>query len=167
MRQSPAHCTQRMLAEMGRPAFVVSPERRLVVIHLDFFEDDLLLRVEVLFTQGGAKDIAKQLHDRLLELGKHGGVVDRALFAREGVVVGPHLIELPIDIVGAPCGGSLEHHVLEEVAHAGHLVAFVASARLHEESQGSRMRLAVGFRDDVEAVAERSLEEFHVGSVMS
>ena len=48
----PQHAAaQRMLAEMGRLAFFVGAERRLVLVHLDFFDDHLLFGVEILFAQ--------------------------------------------------------------------------------------------------------------------
>ena len=55
---------QRMRAEIGRPAFLVGPERRLVLVHLDLFDDHLFLGVEILFAQRGAQDVGQQLHGR-------------------------------------------------------------------------------------------------------
>ena len=39
---------KRMLAEVGGPALVVGPKRRLILVHLDFFENHLLLGLEIL-----------------------------------------------------------------------------------------------------------------------
>ena len=44
---------------MGRAAFVVGPERRLILVHLDLFEDHVLLGVEILGTQRGPQNIAQ------------------------------------------------------------------------------------------------------------
>jgi len=153
-----------MPAEVGRPAFVVRSERRLIFVHLDLFDDHLLFGFEILFSQCRAKNIAEQFHDRLLKLREHSGVVDGALLAGESIVVSAHLIELAVDVVGAPRGGSLEHHVLEKVAHSGDVGGLIASAGLHEEAERRRMGVVVALGNDLEAVAETCFEKSHASS---
>ena len=50
------HATaQRMLAEVQSLATVVGPERRLVLVHLDLFDDHLLFGVEIFLAQAGRR----------------------------------------------------------------------------------------------------------------
>ena len=153
--------SQRMAGEMGGPAFVVGPERRLVFVHLDLFEDHLLFGREILLPQGGPQNIAQELDGPRLELGQHRGVVDGAFFAGEGVVVGAHFVELAVHVVGRAAGGAFEHHVFEKMAHARHIVRLIAGAGLHEKSDGRGVRLVVAFGDDFQAVGELDLEKLH------
>ena len=78
---------QRVVAEEGGPALVVGPERRLVLVHPDLFQDHLLLGVEILLAERGAKDVAQQGHRAVLVFRQHGRVIDRVLLAGEGVVM--------------------------------------------------------------------------------
>ncbi len=105
----------------------------------------------------GADDVAQQFDGAGLIFGQHGRVVDRVLFAGEGVVVGPHLVELAIYVVGRAGRRALEHHVFEKMAHARDLVGLVASAGLHEEAQRGRMRLGVALGHDLQPIGERML----------
>ena len=100
---------------------------------------------------------AKQLDRRGLILGQHRRVVDRVFFAGEGVVVGAHLVELAVHVFGRARGRALEHHVLEEMAHAGDFVGFVARAGLHEEAQRRRMGVVIALGDDFQTVVQRVL----------
>ena len=134
-------------------------KRRLVGVHLDLFDDDLLLHVEVIVAQARPQDVGQDVDARLLVLGQHRGVVDRVLFAGEGVVVGADLVELAVDVLGRAPRRALEHHVLEKMAHAGDLVGLVAGAGAHEEADAERVGRVVALGDDLEAVIERWLGE--------
>ena len=107
----------------------------------------------------GPQDIGQQVETPLLAFGQHGGVVDRVLFAGEGVVMRPHLVELAVDVVGRPRWRPLEDHVLEEMAHAGQRVALVARAGLDEETEAQGIGLRVAFGHDFQAVVERLFQE--------
>ena len=105
--------------EPSRAALVVGPERRLVLVHADFFEDHLFFGLEILLAERGAKDVAQQGDGPVLAFRQDGGVEDRVFLVGEGVVVGPHFVEFAVDLIGGAAGRALEHHVFEEVAHAG------------------------------------------------
>ena len=143
-----------MRAVVQRPALVVGPERRLVLVHLDLFEDHLLLGVEIVLAERGAKDVGQQIDGPVLVLRQHGGVVDRVLLVGEGVVMGAHLVELAVHVVGRAAGRALEHHVLEEMAHAGHGVGLVAGAGADEEPHRRRVRRGAPFGDDLQSVGQ-------------
>ena len=51
---------QRMRAEVQRLAAFVGAERRLVLVHLDLFDDHLLLGVEILLAQRRPHDVGQQ-----------------------------------------------------------------------------------------------------------
>ena len=124
-----------MRAVVQRPALVVGPERRLVLVHLDLFEDHLLLGAEIVLAERRPEDVGQQFHGPVLMFRQHGGVEDGVLLVGEGVVVGAHLVELAVHVVGRAAGRALEGHVFEEMAHAGHGVVFIAGARADEEPQ--------------------------------
>ena len=107
-----------MAAVVQGAALVVGPEGRLVLVHQDLFQDHLLLGVEIVLAQRRAEDVGQQIDGRLLVFGQHGRVENRVLLAGEGVVVGPHLVELAVHVVGRTAGRALEDHVFEEMAHA-------------------------------------------------
>ncbi len=155
---------QRMLAEERRPAFVVGPERRLVFVHLDFFQDHLLFGGEIGFAQRRPQDVGQQLDGTFLIFRQHGGVVHRVLFVGEGVVMGAHFVELAIHVVGAARGRALEHHVFQKMAHAGDGVGFIARPGVDEETQRRGIRAGVALGDDLQAVIERGGFKFHRGT---
>ena len=150
-----------MVAEEGRAAFVVGAEGRLVLVHLDFFLDDLLLRVEVGLPQRRAEDVGQDFRRPRLVLRQHRGVVDGRLLGGGGVGAGADLVQLAVDVVGRARGRALEGHVLEEMAHAGDVVGFVAGAGLDDEAQGGRVGLGVAFGDDFQTVGQGVGEELH------
>ncbi len=101
----------------------------------------------------------------VLVLRQHGRVEDGVFLVGEGVVVGPHLVELAVHVVGRAAGRALEHHVFEEMAHAGHCVGLVAGAGLDEKAQGRRMGLGVALGDDLQAVGQiRGSRNLHTGT---
>ena len=53
---------QGMDAEVGSAAFLVGPERRLVLVHVDLFEDHLFFGVEVFLAERGTEDVGQQPH---------------------------------------------------------------------------------------------------------
>ena len=152
---------QRMMAEEGRPAAVVGAERRLVVVHPDLLQDDELFGVEVVLAEGGAHHPRQQRRCLDLLFGEDGGVVGGVFFARERIGAGAHPVEAPVDLVGREVVGALEHHVLEEVAHAPLGVGLVAGAGLHEEADARGEGRVGDFGDHIEAVGETFMQKLH------
>ena len=68
--------------------------------------------------------------------------------------MGAHFVELAVDLVGRAAGRALEHHVFEEMAHAGDFRGLVAGAGADEEAQGRRVGLAVALGHDLQAVVQ-------------
>ena len=96
---------------------------RLVLVHPDLFEDHLLLGVEVLAAQARPEDVGEDVHRLRQVLRQHRRVVDGVLLAGVGVVVRPDAVEVEVHVEGGPPRRALEHHVFEEVRHAGDLAA--------------------------------------------
>ena len=107
----------------------------LVLVHADLFDDDVLLRVEVLVAEAGPEDVGENI-DRLRQIFRQdGGVKNGVFLAGEGVVVGADAVEVAVDVEVGAVRRALEDHVFEEVRHAGHLGRLVAGAGADEEAQ--------------------------------
>ena len=152
---------QRVRTVVERPALVVGPKRRLILVHLDLFQNHLLLGVEIVLAQGRPKDVGQQVHGPVLVLGQHGRVVNGVFLVGEGIVMGAHLVELAVHIVGRAAGGALEDHVLQKMAHAGHAVGFIAGAGVYEEPQCRGIGRVVALGDDLQAVRQDMFKKFH------
>ena len=88
-----------MLSEEVLACLVVRAPPRLILVHADLFDDNLLLHVEILDPQAGPQDVGEQ-STAWGVLGQHGGVEDGVFLAGEGVVVGSDAIEVAIDLQG-------------------------------------------------------------------
>jgi len=86
--------------------------------------------------------------------GQHGGIKDRVLLVGESVVVGTHLVELAIDVVGRATGRSFEDHVLKKMADTGQRVALVAGPRFDEEAHRRGIGPAVALGNDLQSVRQ-------------
>ena len=92
---------------------------------------------------------------------QHGGVENRVLLVGEGVVVGAHLVELAVHVVGRAARRALEDHVFQKMAYAGHPGGFVAGAGADEKPHGRGIGSAVALGNDLQAVGQRVFEKFH------
>ena len=150
-----------MRAEVRRPAFVVGPERRLVLVHPDLFQDDLFLRRKVVDAERGPEKIAQQAHGALDLLGQHRGIENGAFLGGASVVIGAHLVELTIHVVGRTGRRPLECHVFEKVAHARDRIRLVAGTRVHKETQRRRVGVRIALGDDFQAVLQPPATKLH------
>ena len=76
-------------------------------------------------------------HDRLrkaLQFGQHGRVIDRLLFAGEGIGVRTDLVQLTIDVGGAAAGRSFERHMLPEMGKALLCFFFIPASNIKMQS---------------------------------
>jgi hypothetical protein len=139
---------------------VVHAEGRLVEVHLDLFQDDFLLGVEIVRPQAGAEDVGQEFDAGPLVLRQHGRVIGGALLAGEGIVVGADFVESTVDVVGRARGRAFEAHVLEKVADAGDVVRFVARAGADEKCHAGGVGVVVGFGNNFQAVRQRVFTKF-------
>ena len=126
----------------------------LVLVHADLFDDDVLLRVEILLAETGPEDVGENVDRRRQVFRQDGGVEDGVFLAGESVVVGADLVEVAVDVEIGPVRRALEDHVFEEVRHARHFRRLVAGAGADEEAQGGRPGRRAGLADELQAVRE-------------
>ena len=97
---------------------------RRVLDHLDLFEDDLLLVLDVVFREQRIADQVGQDVDRQRQvLVEHLQVIAGVFLGGEGVDLAADRIHLLRDFFGTPARRALEEHVLDEVRDAGMLSA--------------------------------------------
>ena len=104
---------------------VVRRPHRLVFIHANLLDDDVFFHLEVIIAQAGAEDIGQDIHGLGNVFGENRGVEDGVLFARERVVVSADSVKVSVHVQGGASRRPLEHHMLQEVRHAGDAGAFV------------------------------------------
>ena len=127
----------------------------IVQIHLDFFEDDLALLLDVvgieLGTQNEIGDDVKGDGQMVIE---DFGVEADLFFRSERVEHTAYRIHFAGDGFGGAAFGSFEDHVLDEMGQAVFFGDFAAGAVAdpHADRDGANMRHSLG--DDDEAVAE-------------
>src|SRR5690606_13044614 len=91
--------------------------------------------------------------------------VEARIFPRgHGVEIAAHEIHVAGDIEGGTLARALEHHVLQEMRHAGLRRRFVARATFHPYADGQAFERGGLFRDHHGAILEnRAPEEFLLG----
>ena len=92
---------QRVVVEERLLGIVVGAPHRLIVVHADLFDDDLLLHFEIVAAQAGAQDVGQDIDGVRQILGENGRVKDRVLLAGEGVGAGADLVEIEVDLEGS------------------------------------------------------------------
>ena len=133
---------------------VVSRPHGLVLIHADFFDDDVLLHVEVFLAQAGAENVGDDVHGLRQVFGQDGGIEDGVFFTGEGIVVGADAVEVAIDVKSRAAWRALEDHVFKEMRDAGNVANLIACPGTDEETDGDRTCCRVGLADDLQAVGE-------------
>jgi hypothetical protein len=107
--------------------------------HLDLFEDDALLALDVLGLQRGAHDhVGQQVDGERQVLVEHLDVVAGVLLRREGVELTTDRIDRLRYLLRGPALRALEEHVLDEVRHARLGVRLVARATLEPDAHADR-----------------------------
>ena len=149
---------ERMRAVEDAPDLVEGGELRLVLVARDLFEDDMALELEIIMAQGGHHEVAQQVEQGALELRQHVAVEDRRFLGGERVVLGAHLVELAVYVVGRAPGGPLEDHVFEEMADPRFSAGLVARAGPDEVAGSHGERRRVVLADHGEAAVQRRYE---------
>ncbi len=143
-----------ILPESLREDFVDEIVRR-VLHHLDLFEDDFLLALDVLGVERRIPDdIGEDVERQRQVLVEHLDVI-------AGVFLGGKRVELPADrvdslrdILGRARARSLEQHVLHEMRNAAALGVFVSRPACQPHADADRTNLRHPLRQDAEAVIE-------------
>ena len=131
-----------------------------VVAHVDLFEDDVSLRVDVAGPQRSGPDDLGEDVDREIELVVGNSDVERRhLLCREGVHVAADGLDCVRDLGRAALGGALEQQVLEEVAGAELGRLLVSGADADPEADAHRTQGRERLRDRHEDPSRAALYE--------
>ena len=126
-----------------------------VLDHLDLFDDDLLLALDVDRRKRGIEhDIRQDVDGQRQMLVEHLDVVARVFLGREGVELTADRVDRLGDVLRAARPGALEEHVLHEVRDAAALGRFVAGPPRQPDADADRADLRHPLRQDAQAVIE-------------
>ena len=128
---------------------------RRVLDHLDLFEDDLFLALDVLAVKRRVEhDIRENVEGARQVFVEHLDVVAGALLGRERIQHSAHRIDGLRDVLGRARCGPFEQHVLDEMRDASALVVFMpgAACQPDAETDGPHVRHRLG--EQAEAVRE-------------
>ena len=120
---------------------------RRVLDHLDLFEDDLLLALDVVCAERRTHDdVGEDVDGERQMLVEHLDVVARVFLRGERVHLAADRIDRLRDVLGAPGRRALEEHVLDEVRDAALLLRLVARAAREPDADadGPHMRHPLG-----------------------
>src|SRR5450759_5147809 len=141
---------------------MVAPQRRCeevvdlvvwgVLVARDLLEDDLALRLTGVLGHQRVRHHVGQRLDRGPDIGvQHARVVAGVLLAGERVEFGAHAVEGLGDLRRCALRRALEHHVLDEVRHAGFVRRFVAAADSGPDPDGHRTHGVDALTEDGDA----------------
>src|SRR5260370_21359082 len=127
-----------MAGKMSAVGRVVGRQHRLIFVHADLVDDDVLFHGEIVGTEAGTEDVGQDV-DRFGQIFRqNGGVEDRVLFAGEGVVMSADTIEVTVDVESRPPWRAFEDHLLQKVRDAGNMRPFISRTYPHKQPYGYR-----------------------------
>ena len=127
----------------------------IVLVHLDFFQNHAALAGDLAGREHRIQHhVAQDVDGHRQVLVEHLHVEAHGFLAGEGVHVAANGIHLPGDVFRAAAGGSLEHHVLDEMRDAVDRRLFVTRAGLHPDAQRHRANVVHLLGDDGETVGQ-------------
>ena len=126
-----------------------------VLDHLDLFDDDLLLALDVVAAERGPHDDVGQDVDRQREMFVEDlDVVARVFLGGEGVHLPADGVDRLRDVLGAPRRGALEEHVLDEMRDTALLDRLVARAAREPDTNAHRTDMGHPLREETETVGK-------------
>ena len=128
---------------------------RRVLDHLDLFEDDLLLALDLLGRKGRAQhDVGEQVDGQRQVLVEHLDVVAGVFLGREGVELAADRVDRLRDVFGGSRVAALEEHVLDEVRDTAAGVGFVPRTAGEPDANRDRPDMRHRLGDEPESVVE-------------
>ena len=128
---------------------------RRVLDHLDLFDDDLLLPLEILDAERRvADDVRQDVDGERQMLVEHLDVVARVFLGRERVELAADRIDRLRDVLRGSAGRALEEHVLDEVRDAAALGRFVARSARQPDADADRTDLRHPLSEKTKTVTE-------------
>ena len=126
-----------------------------VLDHLDLFDDDLLLALDVVGRERRVEhDVRQDVDGERQVLVEHLDVVARVLLGRKRVELPADRVDGLRDVLGAARLGALEEHVLDKVRDAAALGGLVAGPARQPDADADRADLRHPLGEDAEAVVE-------------
>ena len=126
-----------------------------VLVHLNFFQDDALLALKVGLREVGVKnEVGEDVEGLGGVLVQYLDVEADGLFAGEGVEITADGVDLAGDVLGGAAGGSFEDHVLDEVGEAVFFDWLVTGAGVDPGTHGYGAHMRHGLGEDEEAIGE-------------
>ena len=150
-----------MSGEKEFAAFLVDPERRLILVHLNFFEDNVFLRFEVLRSERRTQHVAEKRDRAVGQLRQRFRVISGRFLRRKSVRDAAEFVEFAVDRLRVAPLGAFKNHMLEKMTDAGDFVRFVARTGSNEETERRRTSRLVDFRNNFQPVVERRRLKFH------
>ena len=127
----------------------------IVQIHLDFFEDDLALFIDVAGIELGTKnEIGDDVEGDGEMLVENFGVEADLFLRGEGIEHAANGIHFAGDVFGGTALGTLENHVLEEMSKAVFGGGFAAGTVANPDADRDGAYMLHSLRDDNESVRE-------------
>ena len=124
-----------------------------VLDHLDLFDDDLLLALDVFDAERRvADDVREDVHGERQMLVEDLDVVAGVFFRGERVELAANRIDRLGDIFRRPRGGALEQHVLDEMRDAALVGAFVPRAARQPDADADRAHLSHALGENTKPV---------------
>ena len=137
---------------------------RIVLVHLDLFEDDALLACDVFAGKGGMKDeVGEDVERGLSLLFKHLDVEADIFLAGEGIQVAAHAVDLAGDLLGGAGGGALEDHVLDKVGDAVALGRLIPRSTGNPDTHGKAVHVRHPLGKDEHAVGQNGTADIAGG----
>ncbi|MNC85040.1 hypothetical protein D3C83_06120 [compost metagenome] len=131
-----------------------------VLDHLDFFEDHLLLALDVFGAERRVHDDVRQDLDRQRQvLVEHLDVIAGVLLRGEGVHLAADRINRLRDVFGRARGGALEEHVLDEMRDAALLLRLVPGAAREPHADADRPNVRHPLREKTEAIRQNVADD--------
>ena len=131
-----------------------------VLDHLDLFEDDLLLALDVVGAERRVHhDVGQHLDGQRQVLVEHLDVVARVFLGGEGVHLPADRVDRLGDVLGAAGRGALEEHVLDEVGDAALLLRLVARAAREPHADADRAHVRHPLGEETETVRQHVADD--------
>ena len=124
-----------MVAVISFARFVENQKLRPILIHGDFFENDIFFHREIVVAQSRTHHVGQQIENAILKTRQNAAVINGVFFGRKRVVARAHFVELAVDIFRTSSIRAFEHHVFQKVRHAVNLRRFVTRTRLNEKTR--------------------------------
>ena len=126
-----------------------------VLDHLDFFDDDLLLALDVVGAERRiADDVRQDVDGERQVLVEHLDVIAGVFLRGERVELAADGVDRLGDVFGGARAGALEQHVLDEMRDAAALGRFVARSAGQPDADADRTDLRHPLGENAKAVIE-------------